>query len=198
MSLCFETIRVQHRRFHLLSYHSRRLNASRLDLLGISQNINLEKVLFLPDDLSDGLYRCRVSYAEVIEKVEFFLYQPKTFSRIKLVEVPDFQYYYKWEDRSVFARLLAQNPDADEVLITQNGFLTDVTYANVVLWDGTHWLTPHTCLLPGVMRSYLLDKQMIAKAEIKVEDLKSFSRIAFINAMRGLETAREIDEIIVL
>ncbi len=193
MSLLFETICCENRQLFNLEYHNQRLNQARFDLLNQTQLIDLEGFIEIPDWVDTDLFRCRVSYAEEIEKVEFLKYEIKHPKKIKLVEAPEIDYAYKYEDRQIFKDLLTQNQGFDDVIILQNCFLADSTYANLAFWDGAKWFTPSTYLLEGTKRSYLLDNQLITEENIKISDLQKFKKIALINAMRGLEVAYEFE-----
>lgn len=142
----------------------------------------------IDDSVSDALYRCRVSYTDVVEKVEFIPYELKHPKKVKIVEENSIKYGFKYEERSVFSNLMEQNLGFDDVIIAQNGFLTDATYSNLALWDGQNWITPKTYLLKGTKRALLLSNHHIIERDVLVDDLKYFSKIAFINAMRELET----------
>ncbi len=189
MSLLFETIKCQNRQLHNLFYHGHRVKWSRENLLGISDDFDFANTIEIPDWVGEGLYRCRVSYAEEIEKVQFFSYEFKHPKIIQLDEYKLFKYDYKFEDRSRFQNLLKLYPNADDVIITQNNLITDATYANLAFFDGTKWFTPNTYLLLGTKREYLLDSQLLIEDEISVSDLKKFKKIALINAMRDLDLA---------
>jgi 4-amino-4-deoxychorismate lyase len=162
------------------------MQQSRKALLGFDEEIDLAELLSIPDWIGEGIYRCRVSYKETIAKVEFFEYFYKHPRRIQLVEDTKVVYPYKFEDRSQFQQLLAANPDADDVIIMHNGYLTDATFANLAFFDGKQWFTPDTPLLNGTKRQYLKDENMLAEAPIRIEDLKQFKQLALINAMRDL------------
>lgn len=188
MSLLFETIKCQNRQLFNLDYHAIRVRNS-LENLGIISDFDFENTIKIPDWVGQGLYRCRVSYGEEIEKIDFFSYQFKHPKIIQLLENQTFSYQNKFEDRSFFQAILKENQGVDEVIITQNNFITDATYANVAFFDGAKWFTPTTYLLAGTKRAYLLDNQLITEAEISISDLKKFKKIAFINAMRDLDLA---------
>ena len=48
---------------------------------------------------------------------------------------------------------------------------------------GKHWGTPRHPLLPGTKRAALLDKGMIQKADITLEDLRNANKVSLFNAM---------------
>ncbi|PLK42834.1 aminotransferase class IV [Emticicia sp. TH156] len=187
MSLLFETIQLQNRKLHNLAYHNQRMHKSRTELLGIDREVSLAELINIPAWVGEGLYRCRVSYQHEIEKVEFFPYKPVHPGRIDLVENCQLEYPYKFEDRSGFRQMLNQNPEADDLIILHNGMLTDATFANVAFYDGSQWLTTDAPLLKGTKRQFLLDSGVLKEASIKAEDLKYFSQLALINAMRDLD-----------
>lgn len=189
MSLLFETIKCQNRQLFNLFYHNRRVKLSRKELFGIDDDFEFENSIQIPDRVGDGLYRCRVSYSKTIEKIEFFDYQFKHPAIIAFEENASFEYSFKFENRNEFQNLIAKYPDANDVIITQNNYLTDATYANLAFFDGSKWFTPNTYLLLGTKRVYLIDNQLLSEEEIKLSDLCKFKKIAFINAMRDLDLA---------
>ncbi len=189
MSLLFETLKCQNRQLHNVQYHDNRVKLSRENLLGISGSFDFENTIEIPDWVGEGLYRCRVSYAKNIEKVEFFAYEYKHPKIIQLHENQTFSYGFKYENRCKFSDLLKVYPMADDVIITQNNCLTDATYANVAFYDGSQWFTPNTYLLAGTKRSYMIDNQILTELKITFSDVIKFQKIALINAMRGLELA---------
>jgi 4-amino-4-deoxychorismate lyase len=193
MSLLFETIKCENRKLHNLDYHNNRVKRSLENVLGIVDDFDFANTIKIPDWVGEGLYRCRVSYRETIEKLEFFSYESKHPKVIQLIENQEIIYQYKFEDRALFQEMIQKSEPADEVIITQNGLITDATYANITLFDGTKWFTPNTSLLLGTKRAYLLDNQLLTEEEIAVTDLKKFKKIAFINAMRDLDLGYDFD-----
>lgn len=155
----------------------------------MDEDLDFENSLQIPDWVGEGLYRCRVSYAKEIERIEFFDYQFKHPTLIAIEENASLKYNFKFENRDEFQNLLAKYPDANDVIITQNKYLTDASYANLAFFDGSKWFTPNTCLLLGTKRAYLLDNQLLIDEEITVSDLYKFKKIAIVNAMRDLDLA---------
>lgn len=192
MSLLFETIKLENGKLHLLNYHQKRLNDSRNELFGNIKPIDLQSHIEVPKKITNGLYRCRVSYAQEIEKIEFFPYQIRHPKSIKLIEANDLDYHLKFEDRNQLNELVLQS-GADEIIITQNGYLTDTSYSNIALFDGSQWVTPSIFLLNGCKRQFLLDNQLLKEENIKIDDFAKFSKIAFINAMRDFEVVYNLD-----
>lgn len=184
----FETIKLLDGQLYLLPYHEKRMQATRSFFYGIDKEINLSEIIEVPANLKKGLFRCRVSYDKVIREVEFFVYELKENREILLLEIgKSVDYSFKFEDRVFFKNALAANPTVDDVLFLSNGAVTDCTYTNIILFDGKQWITPDTQLLTGVKRQYYLDNGVVLEKKVTVQDLVSYQKIAFINAMRDFE-----------
>ena len=181
MEQYLETIRIEEGRACHLPYHNQRMNETRAHL-GLSDGLDLEAVI---GDVSiyQQRTRCRIVYDTEIRSVEFFPYQIRSVKTLRLVEDNQVDYGCKYADRSALNRCFAQRGACDDVLIVQNGDVTDTTIANVAFWNGETWFTPSTPLLKGTMRASLLDSHQIQEAKIRVEDLSHFSRLRLFNAM---------------
>ena len=199
MSLLLETIKIENGQIRNLEWHNKRFNASRKALLGISEYIDLESVIKVPDDLGNGIYRCRLLYGREIEEVQFHPHLYRTVRSLKMIQCNDIEYEYKFADRRKFEDLYELRESCDEILIIKNGFITDTSISNVVfsLSDGW-WLTPHRPLLKGTMRAYLLETGQIAEAVLGVEDLPLLTGARMINCMMDLESGPviEMDQIV--
>ena len=181
MEQYLETIRIEEGSACHLPYHNQRMNETRARL-GFSDGLDLEAVI---GDVSiyQQRTRCRIVYDTEIRSVEFFPYQIRPVKTLRLVEDNQVDYRCKYADRSALNRCFAQRGACDDVLIVQNGDVTDTTIANVAFWNGETWFTPSTPLLKGTMRASLLDSHQIQEAKIRVEDLSHFSRLRLFNAM---------------
>ncbi|MEZ5198079.1 MAG: aminotransferase class IV [Bacteroidales bacterium] len=193
MCQLFETLKVQDRQIQNAAYHNARFNQTRKELFGINDIISLEDVIEIPDHCDDKVYKCRVIYSKEILKIEFELYKPKTINSLKIIEVRDFDYRYKYYDRSGIEELFKLRGKCDDILVIRNGFVTDTSYANIVFCDGNNWVTPSTPLLPGTQRNRLLSEQKIVEREIKSDDLQLFKKAKIINALNGLGQSNEIN-----
>ncbi|MFC0181731.1 4-amino-4-deoxychorismate lyase [Pseudarcicella hirudinis] len=188
-----ETIQVSDGKMLNIAYHSARFNRAREELFEVITEIHLEKIIGIPSQFKQGLFRCRVIYDERIEEVSFTPYQYKDVKKLKVVEAPHISYHYKWADRKEFSDLLTLHPEADEILIAQNGLLTDCTIANLAFWNGKSWITPSSPLLKGTRRQQLLDQKLITENEIKISDLKKYKKVCLINTFRELDPENSID-----
>ncbi len=77
MSRLIESIKVYNKKLYSIEYHNVRMNNSRAELFNLKDKIDLLKVILLPNDLSNELYKCRVIYSEKIISVDFQKYKKK-------------------------------------------------------------------------------------------------------------------------
>ena len=179
---CIETIKIEHNIAHNIHYHQARFDRTRKELWGAQESIELSKEINAP---TQALYKCRITYGEKIEKIEYLPYVKKLPQSFTLVE-SELDYRYKFADRSAIEALKAQK-EQEEIIITKKGYLTDTSIANIALLKGEEWFTPKRALLRGTMRAKLLDKGLIKEKDIKIEDLEKYTNFALINAMLGFE-----------
>ena len=182
-SLLLETIKVEEGEAFHLSYHNQRFNSSRKSLFGINGPLDLGKYITPPDN---GLYRCRVLYDREIQKIEFLPYQPKPIQKIALLS-NDLSYPFKYADRTAFNRLLDASPGCDEILIVQQGFLTDTTIANIAFLQEGQWITPECPLLKGTTRQRLINEGFLTPKAIRTDEIDHFDGFALMNAMLGFK-----------
>jgi 4-amino-4-deoxychorismate lyase len=147
----------------------------------------------LKEQKEKTIFKCRITYAKHIEKIEFLPYQIPTISSLKLVMNDEIDYSYKFSDRSQLNRLYKKRGNCDDILIVKQGFITDTSYANVLFYNGKEWLTPTHPLLRGTQRASLLERDRIRVADIRPEDLKHFEKARIINAMIRFEDELDIN-----
>ena len=186
----FESIRVEGGQTHLLQYHQARIERSYPQLFQKKCSWKLESML--PDLPMTGLHKLRFLYNDRAFTFELAPYNARKIETLKCVEINTYNYDLKLTDRSGIDQAFALRGDCDDVLMTKNGLITDVSYANIVLFDGTDWVTPAVPLFEGVQRSYLLDNKKIQPAIIRLADLTRYKGFQLINAMNGLEASRFI------
>lgn len=183
MSLLFETIRIVDGIIQNADLHIERINRSRAELkLSTEQITNLD-FIEIPEIYRQGLVKCRFSYDKQFDTPTFEFYTARTINTLQLVNADDIRYDYKFTDREAILNLKHKNAHADEILIIKHGFVTDTSFSNIVLYNGTKWITPSNPLLPGTMRNYLLKNKKISDAFIRTSDLQHYKRIMLINAM---------------
>jgi len=181
--LLLETIKIAEGEIANLPYHQNRCNQSRQTLFQSADILDLASVIEPPPT---GLYRCRIVYAEKLHSIEYIPYVPKEINSLKIVP-SSIDYDLKYANRDVFNALLASNKEVDEVIIEKEGYLTDITIANIAFYDGEQWFTPENPLLKGTMRAKLINEGFLQQREIRKEDLKNYTQVALINAMIGFK-----------
>lgn len=184
MKSCLETLPIRHAQLPDLRDHQTRMDYARQKIYGLTEPLLLENAIQLPDWLApDVAYKCRVTYGAQIQKIEFEPYLPRPVHTLKLVQANHLDYAHKYADRTAINHLFAQRGPADDVLMLRNGLLTDTSYANVALYDGTSWYTPARPMLPGTQRARLLREGILHPANIRPADLPDFQYMRLINAM---------------
>lgn len=189
MSQLIESIKLLDGRFNNLRYHEQRMAHSLKKLYGVIEQTNLLELLDTLKYPLKGFYKCRIVYDHQTKGVEFIPYTLKPVSSLKIVENDAILYDHKYSNRSSINQLMQKKDECDDILIVKNGWVTDCSYANIVLKSGSKWYTPNTYLLKGTMRESLLDAGEIEELHIKVSDIKKFEKFKLINAMLGFEGA---------
>lgn len=178
-NIYLETIKSLNGEIFNLLYHQRRYE-SVLKSLGIRDFKNLQDYLSPP---LSGLYRCRLTYDEQNIKVSYYKYEKKVIKSIKLVYDDEINYSKKFTNRDELNNLFEKREDCDEILIVKNSMITDTSIANVAFYKESLWYTPKNPLLEGTTRARLLDEGKIIEKDIRVKDLKNYSKVALMNAM---------------
>lgn len=190
-----ESICYEHGEYPLLEFHQKRLNDVFYNHFDGHQPHQLSAIL--PNLSFSEKHKVRVLYDHENIQIEFSQYQLRPLQSIKIVRDDDIAYPFKLEDRSSLQILFDQREGADEIIIVKQDKITDSFYANIVLWDGSQWITPSTYLLNGVRRQFLLNQGSISEQKITISDLKNFEKISLINAMMDLgESLIGIDQLI--
>lgn len=194
MSQLLETLCYTEGTLRHLELHQARLDGA-CDALGYS-SFSLQDVIapHLPD-LSYEKLKVRVQYGDESPIVEVSEYHRLSNSSLKMVFDDEISYEHKFADRNAINKLFAQRDGCDNILIVKKGFLTDTAYTNIVLYDGTDWVTPSTPLLKGTMRQALLEAGNIIERDVSVKDLDRYEKICVVNAMISLDDMVEVEEL---
>lgn len=140
----------------------------------------------LPHNLKNTKVKCRITYDKNIREITFSEYIPKKICALKIVTSP-LDYSFKMADRKRLDALLGYKEDCDEILITNNGFIKDTSYSNVVFSLDGAFYTPNKPLLKGTKRQKMLDEGKIIEKEIHCDSITTYDRIYLINAMLDIE-----------
>ena len=195
MSQFIESIRIHNGVTENLTLHQKRVNKTLGQKAG--EGLNLNKLLQELQIPKNGLFKWRLEYTkDKIKQNQLIPYTSKTVKRIKLVEAPDLKYALKYSDRNSFEKLLTQS-NADDIIITQKGFITDASYSNLFFWDGQQWVTPSTPLLYGTQREIILKKNLATEKQIHLNNLSNYTHFKRVNAMMKWEDSNmeKIDKI---
>lgn len=185
MKRFIETIKVVDGQFQAVDWHIRRVIHTSVSYGAF---VNIDRVLStLPDYCSQGVFKCRIVYDTEICDVSFSLYSKRSVKSLKIVDGDNLDYSFKYEDRSQLDSLRELRDGCDDIIIVQNGFLTDTSYTNIVLENNDGLFVPDTYLLNGTMRQRLLADNIVTERPVRTCDLKYYDRIILINAMIGLE-----------
>jgi len=184
--ILFETIKFINGEFFNLEYHQDRVDRAFKEFFKSNKKIDLKSELkkLKFNYKANQIYRIKVIYdISGVKEIEYFEYKQKTISTIKLVEMPNINYRYKYLNRDFLNSLNAL--EADEFIIMQNCFLKDTTIANIALYNEKlqEWHTPKKPLLFGTTLKRYLSKNRLKSVDIHYQNLKDYSKIAFLNAM---------------
>ena len=182
MSRFIETIRAENGLVQQLDQHQQRMSRT-LEDHGIHTIPCLKDILSEMNFPDSGRVRIRIEYGTDGKMIiEQFPYMRRTVEKIRMMHIIPPDYRYKYADRA-WINALSSDSQADEILIIRDGRITDASIANIAFFDGSDWWTPDDPLLNGTERARLLDKGIIRKSDIRVEDLGSYTGFRLMNAM---------------
>ena len=192
-----ESIKLKDGVFYRLKYHQERVNKAFDAFFSEEEPISVFDTLNEYAIPGEGTYKCRIVYDSDVLSVEFAPYIRREIHTLKLVETELESSAFKSEDRAGFNAAFAQRGDCDDVLLVRNGLLTDSSYSNIALFNGTDWFTPRLPLIYGVNRTELLEESKLLEKDISIDSLKDFQQIALFNAMIEFgEIILDIDRIV--
>ena len=148
----------------------------------------------LSEEACQQVHRLTLTYTPSgIEAVRLIPYHRRSVRRLVPIELPpDFEYSYKYADRSFFERVKAELADDEEPLFVRpDGTITDTSFTSVLIETEAGYLTPARPLLKDTQREGLLRAGLIAEADdLTLSALRSKAKaILLINALLPLEEA---------
>ena len=191
MSRFIESLKILDGKVMLLPFHEKRYQQTCSHFSLCSHN-SLETLINIPKKYTKGVVKCRVLYGESSLKIDFSFYSFREIKSLKTVPSDTINYAFKSENRTEINTLFTKKGENDDILIIKNGLLTDTSYANVLLYNGSRWVTPKRPLLKGVQREFLLENKKISAEDIPIESLSNYKKIRLVNALNSFEDARDI------
>ncbi|MBN1650387.1 MAG: aminotransferase class IV [Bacteroidales bacterium] len=191
MSQFIESIRILNGTIELSDYHNDRFNATRKSFFCVDEDIDLVQCIAIPKAFRKGLVKCRVLYDLAILDMQFVHYQAAPIRTLQLVDA-SVNYAYKFANREQLNALKAKANSADEVLIVNNGKVSDTSFSNILFYKNGHWFTPDSPLLAGVQREFLLNRGQIEELRISPQELSQFESFMLINAMLPFDESRAL------
>ena len=182
-----ETMCVEQGKIINLDYHLERIKNTRKHFWDTEKTVPTDQLSALA-----ATQNCRAKLRFTYDKENIYdlsctPYNTRKIERLKLLENNDIEYRYKSVNRSVINLLKAETEPTEEIVIVKQNRLTDTSYTNIALFDGSQWITSSTPLLKGTRRAQLLDAGRLIEREVLATDLKSFQSISLINAMMDLK-----------
>ncbi|QIW14981.1 branched-chain amino acid aminotransferase [Pasteurellaceae bacterium RH1A] len=186
----FETLAIMDGQVQNLAYHQARLNQALKDYFKTENHLDLGQIIHVPAEFKQGKVRCRVDYNDQEYEINFYPYSPRKLERFKCVYTQDLDYAFKYSDRRALEQL--KEPDCDEVIIINKGFVSDCTIGNLLFLKAGVWYSPATYLLKGTQLSRLLAEKQVVLTPIREEDLAQYEKIMMVNALNPFDLSRAV------
>ena len=194
MSRFIETVCVRDGKILSAEAHLKRMGRTLFDHYGSFDPAKFYPWFDLRFPTRPGRYKWRLLYDHAgVTDTKCQIYLPADIGRLKLVHADQLDYSYKFSNRQGIEKLMRGVPANTDILIVKNGYLTDSSYANILLWDGKVWWTPDTPLLRGTQRAELLKKGLISEKRIPAHSVVKYQKIRLVNAMLSFDEAPEIE-----
>lgn len=187
-----ETIAIQNGEIQNLYYHQQRYQQAMRYLTQSSHDFDLPYIEIPPEFLT-GLIRCRLNYNQENYYYEFFPYQAREIKSYQCVVDDKIDYRYKYANRQALESLLAQKGESDDIIIIQQGKVTDSSIGNLLFLKQGQWFSPQTPLLAGTQRAKLLAEHQIQLIDIEYHQITQFERMMMVNALNPFDEQRSIE-----
>jgi len=183
----FESIRVLDGEVFAIAAHQERIDRTLTLKQGLPFSLfKIAKEFNFP---IQGLYKWRVQYnLEGLYTSECTAYEIQKPTGFKLVTADHIVYDCKYQDRKQI-HALTESVRPSDIIMLKDGLVTDSSYANLVFYNGTQWLSPRTPLLLGTQRNELLNNGLLHLADIRPQDLPALPFFKLINALMPFESS---------
>lgn len=184
-----ETICYEGGRFQWIGLHNERCNRTRNHFFGLRPNLQLELYLTVPAHLKNEIVKCSITYGVEIISITYDLYKIRPVNSLQIVTDNEIDYSFKYADRTKLNALHQLRGQSDDILIVKNGFITDISYANIIFSKDEKWYSPQNPLLRGTRLESYLSEGIVTPALLRPSDLHLFSEARIINAMISIENS---------
>lgn len=185
MDRFIETIRIKNSVAENIPLHIQRMRETS-SYYGFNLDMALVNNVFNSSFDKEIEYKLRIIYGKDYFHYSFEKYNRREIRSLKIIEAKDLFYGFKFENREEIDRLLLEKGEADDIIITQRGYITDSSFSNLVFLSKDNKLfAPSTYLLNGIMRKSLIQSSRIQEKEIRL--LSDYKGVYLINAMNSIE-----------
>ena len=175
-----------------LKYHQRRVNRTFKTFFRNATPLNLSN-LFKNYEKSNNKTKIRVLYSEKNYSITVEEYTERKIEKVKIVIDNEINYSFKSANRDKINEHVINNKDYDDIIIVRNNLVTDSSYANLLFFDGTDWITPKNPLLKGTKREQLLLKKQIKEKTVTLNDIFYYPFFMQINALLSFDEKNMIN-----
>jgi 4-amino-4-deoxychorismate lyase len=141
----------------------------------------------LPAPPSRGVAKLTVLYSDIIISAEFSDYEKPQIRSLAMVDAGQVDYIFKSRDRERLNEIKVFS-GADEAVIVRNGFITNVTTANLVFRDTSgNLFTPLHYIHSGTKREFYIRTKTVTAYPIKHDQLSFYESVTLVNAMLDIE-----------
>lgn len=187
----FETLSLINGKFQNLSFHQERMDHAFNDYLKVKPNFNLSDIV-IPNEYQQGIFRCRIDYNINKYEMQISPYTPRKIEQFQCVHVENFDYSFKFTDRKRLDSFKNLQKTNQEILIINNGKVSDCTIGNLLFLKNSRWYSPKDYLLKGTQLAYLLEQSLVELVTINTKDLLEYEAVMMINALNPFDLKRAI------
>ncbi|WGE35124.1 aminotransferase class IV family protein [Actinobacillus genomosp. 1] len=186
----FETISVIDGEPQNLAYHQQRFESTINQYFHTQPQQQLADMICVPDEFQQGSVRCRIDYNASEFQQQFSLYSPRKINSFQCVYTEDLDYRFKYSDRKRLDSL--KTLQADEVIIINNGKVSDCTIGNLLFLKQGQWFSSQDYLLKGTQLTKLVETGIVELVQITQQDLSQYEQIMMVNALNPFDLQRAL------
>ncbi|MCL7724823.1 aminotransferase class IV family protein [Actinobacillus pleuropneumoniae] len=186
----FETIAIIDGESQNLAYHQQRLESTMNQYFHTQPQQQLADMICVPDEFQQGRVRCRIDYNVSEFQQRFFFYTPRKINSFQCVYAEDLDYRFKYSDRKRLDSL--KTLQADEVIIINNGKVSDCTIGNLLFNRKGQWFSSQDYLLKGTQLTKLVETGVVDLVQITAQDLLQYEQIMMVNALNPFDLQRAL------